>query len=142
MEPEIKLRVWDIEQKKLIYITSFYWFFHNDVRRPEDAPRYWFTRFIGIIDDFGKDIYFEDIISFGFVDEYDPSNSFHGTARVCSTMNGGSGIQFEMVDGAAVACDEGGEIRDLWIDPDMWHLRVIGDTYRNKVLTKDIEIKK
>lgn len=95
-------------------------------------------QFTGFLDNEGVEIYFGDIVDFNFIDPNDPSQDWNGTALIVKTMGHGVGLMFDYVregdEQLVYAVDDGGVIEDLWIDPDMWTLQVVGNQFANPEL--------
>ncbi len=137
---EIKFRFWDAEtdryedqQPRMRYWPSIPQEISLEAWLNSLVPKMQFT---GLLDKNGKEIYFDDILEYSF-DDADASEG--GTALVVRTMNNGAGIQTDYKDPEPqirFAVQTGGEIQDLWDDPELWTTEVIGNIYQNPELLK------
>lgn len=137
---EIKFRAWDKYSKEMEYIKDFYWFEEMSVHDPNDNSIYEISQFTGLVDDNGKDIYFDDIVSFCFHDKDHPEDDLVGTALITETIGYGVGILFnyrDQLSSVVWAVDQGGVVNEIWEDSELWSIDVIGNIYQNPDLIKN-----
>ena len=94
-------------------------------------------QYTGFKDSQGKEIYYDYIVKFVFLDEDD---KWGGTAVVTRSMNEGVGLLFECDDSESNivhAVTEGGQIEEYWNDPSLWTINVIGNIYENPNLIQN-----
>jgi uncharacterized phage protein (TIGR01671 family) len=126
---EFKFRAWNPKQKRMIYLDPLQWPLHV-----LESQKDWIVmQYTGFNDKNGKEIYFDDIVAFSFVNRDDVSDNYSGTAAICRTSSNGTGILFDDTDfpGEVIAVLCGGEISDYWEDEDMWTIEVIGNVHKN-----------
>lgn len=152
---ETKFKAWDKKRKTMLGPFTF-WDLHKDGQDLEHGngsifinskhglfkqEDFIFVEPTVLKDSKGKDIYFDDIVRFSFLDKNDPESFWGGTALITKTMNGGAGLLFDYEGNEAPknvhAVEEGGQLEDLWEDEDLWEIAVIGNFYENRELINE-----
>jgi len=141
MYDDRKFRGWDKENKRMIPIR----FEHIDgegmaVKGDWNKVVHWenldWMQYIGWEDKKDIEIYFGDIIQFRFYAEA-ASIGYEGTALITRTGNNGAGIMYDFKDddrGKCFAVSQGGVIEEIWDDPELWDVEVIGNIYEDPEL--------
>ncbi len=136
---ELKFRAWDIKGK--FWHTNHDFLLSNDEEKKclelkhSDVV---FIQFTGIKDKNGKEIYFDDIVSWCFYDPDYEDEDEGGEAVIVPNMGGGAGILFdwEIDRSQCYAVTDGGQIEDIWDDMNVWNIEVIGNIHDTPELLK------
>jgi len=135
----IKFRAWNKEENEMEIAgetNACINFFGSVIRNDFGNSPLILMQFTGLLDKNGKEIYFDDVVRFSYF-AMNEDFSYGGTAVISRTMNGGAGILADFDDKEEDkywAVTEGGVIEDIWEDPKVWEMEIIGNVYENPEL--------